>query len=47
MAYERLMRRHAKGAGPDVTIDDEVEEAGIEDADQPWNRWAPKRPGRT
>ena len=31
--YERLMRRHAVAAGPDVTIDDEIEDEGIEDED--------------
>ena len=31
--FERLMRRHAKPVGPDVTIDEEIEREGIEDAD--------------
>ncbi len=31
--FERLMRRHAVPVGPDVTIEEEIEREGIEDAD--------------
>lgn len=31
--FERLMRRHAKPVGPDVTIEEEIEREGIEDGD--------------